>query len=136
MSTLSDLVYVTGKGLSGDGGLLSECQRDLLKNITPRKQNYYKKHEEIPWQVLTVLWELEFLPGSEKLPSKMSVSELLVFLRQENYRSELNVERGQWLYEKIVQEELMQSRNYGKRNNQEIFLKIGPKFTPASMYSF
>lgn len=125
MSLLSDGVN-SGRFYNGRGdfqfGELSKSHEFLLKSISKRQRRKFKRHETIPCQLLIVLWENGYLPGKHSPRNGMKIQKLLTFLDDGPYRNKEHLQRGQWLYERIVKEELMPK----VLTRKEKFLK-GPK---------
>ena len=74
--------------------------------------------------------KIDFLPETN-IRGSMKISELLDLLQTSSYQSEQHVNNCEWLYMKIVKEELMSSRNNNLWRPNEQFFKCGrSKFVP------
>jgi hypothetical protein len=125
MSLLSDGVN-SGRFYNGRGdfqfGEISLSHEFLLKSISKRQRRKFRRYGIIPRQLLIVLWENGYLPGKHSPRTSIKIQKLLAFLGDGPYRDKKRAQQGQWLYEKIVKEELM-PKVLAKK---EKFLK-GPK---------
>ena len=110
MSLLSDGVY-SSITLNGRGDFsfanLSKSHEGLLKSITKRQRAKFKRYGIVPRQLLIVLWENGFMPGDQTPRDGIKIQRLLDFLREGLYLDKNHYERGEWLYKKILGEELM-----------------------------
>lgn len=89
--------------------LSDECV-SLLKNITRRQSKKFKSEKDktkklIPWQLLQVFWELDFLPIIEKPQTGMRLKSFLDFLSQGDYTDQRHRYKGIWLRDKIYDQE-------------------------------
>jgi hypothetical protein len=110
MSLLNSGVY---SSISNNGygdfqfGEISMSHEFLLKSISKRQRAKFQRYGIIPRQLLIVLWENQYLPGMHIPKCGMKIKKLLTFLSEGPYQTSDHLQRGQWLYERIVKEELM-----------------------------
>jgi len=119
MSLLNSGVY---SSISNNGygdfqfGEISMSHEFLLKSISKRQRAKFQRYGIIPRQLLVVLWENQYLPGKHTPQCGMKIKKLLNFLSEGSYRNLNHLQRGQWLYERIVKEELMPRLPARKKN--------------------
>ena len=101
----------------------------LLKSISKRQRARFKKFGTVPNQLLTIFWELGYVPGEEAPNEGMRIPALLKLLDQGPYQNKNHKLRCAWLYEKIVKEELMSHPKWLKKS-KDILLKSGREFIP------
>ena len=134
MSILYDGVF-SSVSLYGRGDFqfedISYAHKMLLKSITKRQRAKFKKMEIMPPQLLRVLWDLGWIPGDTEPQKGMKLHGLLNLLQNGPFESERQRMRCTWLYERIVQEELM-SKPKWLATNQERFMKVGKECIPLS----
>jgi hypothetical protein len=110
MQIVTDAVFA-GKHLNGLGIYrfenISKHHTDLLKSINASQRRRYVGKDIIPLQVLLVWRDLDYLPGQHDPERPIKIKRLLSFLKNGPYRDRRHYLKGQWLYEKIVQTELM-----------------------------
>lgn len=131
MSTLEDGV-LSSKSYHGRGMFrfdrISYDHKMLLKKITQRQRKKFREKRLIPWQLLQVFWDLDYLPGENRPDESMRISVLEKFLREGKYRDIRNRARGILLHDKIDQEEFPT-----KEISYEVLVKgEGGKFVPVS----
>lgn len=110
---------------------ISYKHKMLLKSISKRQRARFKKFGTVPKQLLTIFWELGYVPGEEAPNEGMRIHALLELIDRGPYQNKIHKLRCTWLYEKIVKEELMHHPKW-LRKSKEIFLKSGRKFTAVS----
>ncbi len=134
MSLLYDGIF-SSVSFNGRGdfqfNIISYAHKVLLKSITKRQRARFKKHGTIPPQLLQVLWGLGWIPGDKAPVHGMRVKALLKLLEEGPFESERQRRDCLWLYEKIVQEELM-SKPKWLPSHQERYLGEGQKRIPLS----
>jgi hypothetical protein len=84
---------------------LEDSQVAQLKSISKRQRAKYKRFAQVPVQVISVLWEMGFIPG-EAPQEGMKMRNLAELLDASLKQGEANSDYY-WLYEKIVKEEMM-----------------------------
>ena len=131
MSILEDGVFSStsyhGRGMFRFNRISYE-HKMLLKSITKKQRRKYRNHKLIPWQLLSVLWGLGYIPGEKRPIEGMRVRVFLEFLRNGQYRDEKNRALGVWLHDKVEQEEFPT-----KDLSTEVFVKgEGGKLVPVS----
>ena len=89
---------------------LSEKCVSLLKSIKRRQRKKFKSEKDktkklIPWQLLQVFWELDFLPIIEKPQTGMRLKSFLDFLSHGDYTDQRHRFKGIWLRDKIYEQE-------------------------------
>ncbi len=57
--------------------------------------------------MLEAFWLLGFLPDKEVPHQGMRILALTEYLSQGNFKDEESLEKGQWLYEQIIKDELI-----------------------------
>ena len=131
MSLLEDGVFSStsyrGLGLFRFDSI-SYAQKKLLKSIKPRQRRKFKNNGLVPWQLLHVLWDMDFLPTKNRPQEGMRIPDLLKLLREGRYRDDKQRARGILLHDKIDEEECLSNQVVN-----EIFIKGGQgKFVPVS----
>ena len=110
MSILTDGVF-SSTSYFGRGDFqfdqISYKHKILLKSISKRQRARFNKYGTVPRQLLKVLWELGYVPGEDAPQEGMRIPALLEFLGRGPYQNKNHQLRGEWLYEKIIKEELM-----------------------------
>ena len=101
---------------------IGDANKKLLKKIVKRQRRKFKDDKLIPRQLLQVLWNLGYVPGTKAPKEGMRNGAFLKFLRQGQYPNQKNRANGVWLHDKIEQEE-------GSSGNitNEIFIKCGER---------
>lgn len=99
---------------------ISYKHKMLLKSISKKQRARFKKIGTVPKQLLTMLWELGYVPGYEAPKEGMRIQALLELLDQGPYQNRTHQLRCEWLYEKIVKEELMSHRRYFRKSKEEL----------------
>ena len=134
MSLLYDGVF-SSVSLKGRGdfqfNILSHNHKMLLKSITKRQRSKFKKQGTIPPQLLRVLWELGWIPGDAAPRFGMRVNILLNLLENGPFMNERERLKCSWLFEKIVNEELM-SKPRWLSSHGERYVGQGQKQVPLS----
>jgi hypothetical protein len=131
MSLLEDGVFSSisyhGRGVFRFDRICYEHKK-LLKSIKPRQRKKFENNGLIPWQLLQVLWDRDFLPTENRPKEGMRVPALLNLLREGQYRDEKQRAKGVLLHDKIDQEE-----SRPENVTYEILIKCGQnKFMPVS----
>jgi hypothetical protein len=132
MTVLEDGVYSSisfyGRSMFSFDRISYEHKK-LLKSIKPRQRKKFKNMKLVPWQLLQVLWDLDFLPTEKRPQEGMRISELLKLLRKGQYRDDKQRSRGVLLHDTIDQEEFRSEAN----ETYEILVECGRgKFVPVS----
>ena len=132
MALLEDGVFSSTSYL-GLGQFRFDCisyeHKMLIKSIKPRQRKKFSQLRLVPWQLLHVLWDMDFLPTENKPTEGMRVPALLNLLREGQYRDEKQRARGVLLHDTIEAEESGPEENV----NYEVFVKVGQsKFMPVS----
>jgi hypothetical protein len=86
---------------------LSPEHWNLLGTISREQRKRYRKRDIIPCQVLCLWWDLGFLPHSRKPNQGTNLLRLLEHLKDWAYRDEAHADKGLWLFERIVIDEIM-----------------------------
>lgn len=86
---------------------LSHGIKSSLKSVTKRQRQKFKKYGVVPQPVLEALWYLGFLPEKEAPQQGMKISSLLEYLEHGNFQNQAILDKGRWLYEKIVKDEFI-----------------------------
>jgi len=84
---------------------ISHKHKKLLKSIKPRQRKRFEYKRLVPWQLLQVLWDLDFLPTEKRPQEGMRIPELLKLLREGRYRDDKQRSRGVLLRDTIDREE-------------------------------
>ena len=131
MTVLGDGVYSSisyyGRSMFSFDRICYEHKK-LLKSIKPRQRKKFKNKHLVPWQLLQVLWNLDFLPTEKRPQEGMRIPGLLKLLREGQYRDEKQRAKGVLLHDKIDQEE-----SRPENVTYEILIKCGQnKFMPVS----
>ena len=100
---------------------ISYKHKMLLKSISKKQRVRFKKLGTVPKQLLTVLWELGYVPGEEAPQEGMRIQALLEFLDRGPYHNRKHQLQCSWFYERIVKEELMSHPKW-LRNSKERFV--------------
>ena len=132
MTVLEDGVYSSisylGRSMFSFDRICNEHKR-LLKSIKPRQRKKFKNMKLVPWQLLQVLWDLDFLPTEKRPQEGMRIPELLKLLREGRYRDDKQRSRGVLLRDTIAREESGPEENA----TYEILVECGRgKFMPVS----
>jgi len=114
MSVLEDGVYSSisyyGRSMFSFDRISFEHKK-LLKSIKPRQRKKFKNLKLVPWQLLQVLWDLDFLPTEKRPQEGMRIPELLKLLREGQYRDDKQRSRGVLLHDTIENEEFGPEEN-------------------------
>lgn len=103
--------------------------KKLLKSIKPRQRKKFEYKRLVPWQLLQVLWDLDFLPTEKRPQEGMRIPELLKLLREGRYRDDKQRSRGVLLRDTIEEQESEPEENA----NYDILVGCGwGKFIPVS----
>ena len=94
---------------------ISYDHKILLQSISKRQRAKYIRYGIVPQQLLVVLWENGYLPGVSRPTEGMRIAKLLDMLKEGKYLNKRHGDRGIWLYEQIVQDELMPTKRRLKR---------------------
>lgn len=78
-----------------------------LKAVTKRQRRKFKQYGIVPVPVLEAFWHLGLLPGKEAPQKGMKISSLSEYLKQGNFQNQASLDKGRWLYEKIIKDELI-----------------------------
>ncbi len=139
MSILHDGVFssTTRNGLGMfEFNSLNIKQVTFLKAITKRQRSKFKKFGIIPLNLLHVLWDFGFIPVKVEPKSGMRIPVLLELLFKGPFKDLDQQQVCSWLYERIVQEELVpkKTKRGGKNNGgSDFFIKHGRReFIPLS----
>ena len=85
MSILSDGVF-SSTSYWGRGdfkfGQISYNHKIQLKSISKRQRARFKKYGTVPKQLLTILWDLGYVPGKNNPKEGMRITALLEYLDQ------------------------------------------------------
>lgn len=81
----------------------------LLKSTTKRQVWKFRKKGIVPVSVLEALFILGFMPGEEAPKDSMTILALTEYLECGLYRNEQIAKNGNWLYHRIVIEEVIGS---------------------------
>jgi len=135
MSVLEDGVYSSisyyGRSMFSFDRISYEHKK-LLKSIKPRQRKKIKNMKLVPWQLLQVLWDLDFLPTEKRPQEGMRIPQLLKLLREGRYRDDKQRARGVLLHDTIDQDQSGSEQNAG----YDILVKCGQgKFMPVSYLS-
>jgi len=77
-----------------------------IKEVGKRHRQKYKQKGIIPIPVLKAFWHLGCLPGEDMPQQGMRVLVLVEYLKSGNYRDRASSEKGRWLYDSIIKDEL------------------------------
>ena len=132
MALLEDGVF-SSTSYRGLGQFRFDCipyeHKMLLKSIKPRQRKKFNNLGLVPWQLLHVLWDMDFLPTEKRPQEGMRIPALLKLLREGQYRDDKQRARGVLLHD-TIDEELPGSE---ENVNYEVFIKVGQsKFMPVS----
>ena len=132
MALLEDGVF-SSTSYRGLGQFRFDCisyeHKRLLKSIKARQRKKFNQLGLVPWQLLHVLWDMDFLPTERKPKEGMRVPALLNLLREGQYRDDKQRARGVLLHDTIETEQSESEENV----NYEVFVKVGQsKFMPIS----
>lgn len=94
---------------------ISYDHKMLLQSISKRQRAKYIRYGIVPQQLLVVLWENGYLPGVSRPTEGMRIARLLDMIEEGKYQNKQHGDRGIWLYEQIVQDELMPTKRRLKR---------------------
>jgi hypothetical protein len=113
MPIVTDAVYA-GRYPKGLGDYrpdnLSDEHWRLVKTISKNQRKGYRKADIIPRQVLCLWWDLGYLPHKRRPNQGADLMRLLDHLDHWAYLDEAHAEKGVWLFDRIVIEELMPRR--------------------------
>ena len=83
---------------------LSDYEGRLVKSITQRQRQKFRKYGTVPEQILVIAYENGLLPGNASPKGGMKVKRLLTLLGSGPYRDEDNKERALWFRDQIIKE--------------------------------
>ena len=110
MFIVTDAVYAArnpkGQGLYRRDDISDE-HWGLLKTISKNQRDRYYKADTIPCQVLCVWFDMGYLPHKRRPIHGTDLLRLLEKLKRWAYRDEVHAQKGMWLFERIVKEEIM-----------------------------
>lgn len=117
-SELSNLVTCGSSKTGRKKEYLNGCTEQIqgiLKTVTKMQRKKFERYGLVPVPVLEAMWHLGWLPGDKAPEQGMRILALTGYLRQGRYKSAQAAENGRWLYEKIMQEEVIGKRPVVKR---------------------
>lgn len=110
MSILSDAVFSSvewnGRGMFTFDRIPFRVKM-LLKSTTKRQAWKFRKRGIVPVPVLEALFLLGFMPGEEAPKESMNILALTEYLKCGSYRNKQTANQGNWLYHRIVIEEVV-----------------------------
>jgi hypothetical protein len=110
MSVLSELVHCACAWTGTKREFFQEMPKEVrenLKSVTQLQRRKFDRHGKVPLQVLEALWLLGFLPNDRTPGRVLGILELTEYLRKGKYRTENSRDRGNWLYHRIMKEEVI-----------------------------
>lgn len=109
MQVVTDAVYAARKPRGiGDyrQDKVSEEHWHLLGTISRGQRKRFRKLDIIPRQVLCVWWDNGYLPHRQRPDHGTDLMRLLEHLKGWAYRDEAHYQKGLWLFQRIVEEEI------------------------------
>lgn len=110
LSLLSKMVFCSTSyrgRLYEDYSSLPKAVQGELKAVTKAQRHKFKKYGVVPLPVLTALWHLGYLPGKTAPVQGMKVLTLTEYLRSGRFLNQQAAEKGSWLYQQIIKEEVI-----------------------------
>ena len=100
-------VFPHGDWATIGGTMLSDEHWHLLATISRDQRKRYRKRDIIPQQVLGLWWDLGFLPHRQRPDQGADLKRLLDHLKNWAYPDHARAQKGLWLFDRIVVEEIM-----------------------------
>jgi hypothetical protein len=123
MPIVTDAVYA-GRFPRGLGHYqrdhLSDEHWHLLGTISRDQRKRYRKLDVIPCQVLCLWFDMGYLPHKRRPIHGTDLLGLLENLKRWAYQDEAHVQKGLWLFERIVIEEIMPRPHRNRQRYQHM----------------